>query len=47
MSQAALQVGADLPWGTRALAQVNIEPDIAGNYQPWLIEAILRKEGGD
>jgi hypothetical protein len=47
MSQAALQVGAFLPWGLRAQAQVNIEPDIADNYKPWLIEAILRKEWGD
>jgi hypothetical protein len=47
LSQAALQVGASLPWGLRARAQVNIEPDIAGNYQPWLIEATLRKEWGD
>ena len=47
MSQAALQVGAFLPWGLRAQAQVNIEPDIADNYKPWLIEATLRKEWGD
>jgi hypothetical protein len=47
LSQAALQVGAFLPWGLRAQAQANIEPNIAGNYKPWLIEAILRKEWGD
>ena len=47
LSQAALQVGASLPWGLRAQAQVNVEPNIAGNYRPWLIEAILRKEWGD
>ena len=47
LSQAALQVGASLPWGLRAQAQVNVEPNIARNYRPWLIEAILRKEWGD
>jgi hypothetical protein len=47
LSQAALQVGGFLPWGLRARAQVNIQPDIAGNYRPWLIEAILRREWGD
>jgi hypothetical protein len=47
LSQAALQVGASLPWDVRAQAQVNIEPKIAVDYRPWLIEAILRKEWGD
>jgi hypothetical protein len=47
LSQAALQVGATLPWDIRAQAQVNVEPDIAHGYHPWLIEAIVRKEGGD
>jgi hypothetical protein len=46
LAQAALQLGASLPWGVRARAQVNIEPKIAANYEPWLIEAILRKEWG-
>jgi hypothetical protein len=46
LSQAALQIGALLPWDVRARAQLNIEPDIAGNYRPWLIEATLRKEWG-
>jgi hypothetical protein len=44
LSQAALQIGASLPWDVRAQAQVNIEPDIADGYHPWLIEAVLRKE---
>ena len=47
LSQAALQIGALLPWDVRARAQLNIEPDIAGNYQPWLVEATLRKEWGE
>jgi hypothetical protein len=47
LSQAALQVGALLPWNVRARAQLNIEPDIAGNYRPWLVEATLRREWGE
>jgi hypothetical protein len=47
LSQAALQVGASLPWDMRAQAQVNLEPDIAHGYHPWLIEAIVRKEWGE
>ena len=47
LSQAALQVGASLPWDIRAQAQVNLEPNIADGYHPWLIEAIVRKEWGD
>ena len=47
LSQAALQVGALLPWDVRARLQLNIEPDIAGNYRPWLVEATLRKEWGE
>lgn len=47
LSQAALQIGALLPWDLRARAQLNIEPDIAGNYRPWLVEATLRKEWGE
>jgi hypothetical protein len=40
----AIEMGAALPWNIRAQGQINIEPDVAGNYEPWLIEAILRKE---
>ena len=47
LSQAALQIGAQLAWDLRAQAQLNIEPDIAGNYRPWLVEATLRKEWGN
>ncbi|HEY4212389.1 MAG TPA: hypothetical protein VGM84_13000 [Steroidobacteraceae bacterium] len=47
LSQAALQIGAQLPWDVRAQTQFNIEPDVAGNYRPWLIEALLRKEWGE
>jgi hypothetical protein len=47
LSQLALEVGANLPWDIRAQAQVNVQPDIADNYRPWLIEAILRREWGD
>jgi hypothetical protein len=46
LSQGALQVGASLPWDIRAQAQVNVEPDIADGYHPWLVEANLRKEWG-
>jgi hypothetical protein len=47
LSQAALQVGASLPWDIRTQVQVNIEPDIADGYRPWLVEATLRKEWGE
>lgn len=46
LAQGALQVGTSLPWGIRGQAQVNIEPNIADGYDPWLVEAILRKEWG-
>jgi hypothetical protein len=47
LSQLALQAGATLPWDIRAQAQLNVQPDIADNYRPWLVEALLRKEWGD
>jgi hypothetical protein len=47
LSQLAIEAGAALPAGIRAQAQINVQPDIADNYRPWLIEAILRKEWGD
>ena len=47
LSQFAIEVGATLPGGLRAQAQVNFEPDIADSAAPWLIEAILRKEWGE
>lgn len=46
LSQLAIEVGAALPWDIRAQAQINVQPDIADSYRPWLIEAILRKEWG-
>jgi hypothetical protein len=46
LSQLAFEVGATLPWEIRAQAQVNFEHDLADNDEPWLIEAILRKEWG-
>jgi hypothetical protein len=47
LSQLAIEVGATLPGNLRAQAQINFEPDIADGMEPWLIEAILRKEWGD
>ena len=46
LSQLALQFGASLPWGIRAQAQANVQPDLADNYEPWLVEAFLRREWG-
>lgn len=42
----AVQFGASLPWGIRAQAQANVQPDLADGYEPWLIEAFLRREWG-
>ena len=47
LSQLAIEIGATLPGGVRAQAQINFEPDIADSAEPWLIEAILRKDWGD
>jgi hypothetical protein len=47
LSELALEVGAALPWDVRARAQINVQPDVADSYRPWLIEATLRKEWGD
>jgi hypothetical protein len=46
LSQGALQLGASLPWDMRAQVQMNIEPDVADGYHPWLVEAIVRREWG-
>ncbi len=46
LSQLALQFGASLPWGIRAQAQANVQPDLADDYEPWLVEAFLRREWG-
>lgn len=42
LSQLAVQMGASLPWGIRAQAQVNLQPDL--DSDPRLIEAFLRRE---
>jgi hypothetical protein len=42
----AIQFGASLPWDIRAQAQLNVQPDVADDYEPWLIEAFLRREWG-
>src|SRR6266704_897152 len=47
LSELALEVGAALLWDVRARAQINVQPDVADSYRPWLIEATLRKEWGD
>ena len=47
LSQFAIELGAALPWDVRAELQLNIQPDIADDYDPWLIDAFLRKEWGD
>ncbi|HKZ72960.1 MAG TPA: hypothetical protein VJ011_02785, partial [Steroidobacteraceae bacterium] len=44
LAQLAIEASATLPWDLRAQAQVNVQPDIADGYEPWLIEAVLRKE---
>jgi len=46
LSHLAIEAGAVLPWDVRAQAQLSVQPDIADNWQPWLVEAILRKEWG-
>jgi hypothetical protein len=43
----ALEAGAVLPGGVRAQLQLNVQPDIAGDYNPWIVEAHLRKEWGE
>jgi hypothetical protein len=44
LAKLALQFGASLPWGIRAQAQANVQPDLADSYDPWLVEAFLRRE---
>ena len=45
LSQLSVELGATLPWGISARAQLNAETDL-GVDRPLLIEAILRKEWG-
>jgi hypothetical protein len=47
LSQAAVQIGASLPWEIRGQVQLNMEPDIANGYHPWVVEAFLRREWAD
>src|SRR4030095_10863477 len=47
LGQLAIEAGAALPWDVRAQAQINIQPDIADSYTPWLIDAFLRREWGE
>ncbi|HZF27189.1 MAG TPA: hypothetical protein VEZ88_13070 [Steroidobacteraceae bacterium] len=47
LGQLAIEAGAALPWDLRMQLQVNVEPDIADDYDPWLVEALLRKEWSD
>jgi hypothetical protein len=44
LAKLALQFGASLPWCIRAQAQANVQPDLADSYDPWLVEAFLRRE---
>jgi len=44
LGQLAIEVGATLPWDLRAQLQLNIQPDIADDNDPWVVEALLRKE---
>jgi hypothetical protein len=43
----AIEAGAILPWNVRAQAQIDVQPDVADDAGPWLIEAFLRKEWGE
>jgi hypothetical protein len=47
LAQLAIELGAALPWGLRGQVQVNVQHDIADDYNPWLVEALLRKEWSD
>jgi hypothetical protein len=46
LSQLAIELGATLPGDIRAQAQVNLQPDLADGAEPWIIEALLRREWG-
>lgn len=47
LAEFALEAGASLPGGWSAEAQLNVQPDIAGDYNPWIVEALIRKEWGE
>ncbi len=44
LAQLAIQVGASLPWGIRAQAQANVQPDIADDYDA-VADRSLRAQG--
>jgi hypothetical protein len=46
LAQLALEAGAALPGDWRAKLQLNVQGDIAGDYDPWIAEATLRREWG-
>lgn len=46
LSQLAIEAGATLPWNVRAQLQLNLQRDLSDNDEPWLVEALLRKEWG-
>jgi hypothetical protein len=46
LSELVVEAGALLPGDMRAQIQLNVQPDIANGYRPWIVEAILRKELG-
>lgn len=46
LSQLAIEAGAALPWNVRAQLQLNLQRDLSDNDEPWLVEALLRKEWG-
>jgi hypothetical protein len=47
LAEFAIEAGASLPGGWSAEAQLNVQNDIAGNYNPWIVEAFVRKEWGE
>jgi hypothetical protein len=46
LSQLVIELGAALPWGMRGQAQLNVQPDLSDDDEPWLVEAFVRKEWG-
>jgi hypothetical protein len=46
LANLAIEAGAALPADWRAAIQLNVQEDIAGDYEPWIVEATLRREWG-
>ncbi len=44
IAELAIEAGAALPGGLRGQLQLNVQHDVAGDYNPWIVEAFLRKE---